>query len=314
MVEFWANWVSRYPILSIEDGMAEDDWKGWKLLTDAVGSKIQLVGDDLFVTNSARLQRGIDEGVANSILVKVNQIGSLTETLEAMQLAAKAGYTAVVSHRSGETEDAFIGRPGRGHQRRPDQDRFRQPHRPHRQVQPVAAHRRGTGRRRQVRRTEGVQPLGAHMTKLVLVRHGESTWNKENRFTGWTDVDLSEKGREEAKEGGRVLKAEGYTFDVAYTSVLKRAIRTLWTVLDEMDTDVDPGPPFLAPQRAPLRALQGPQQVGNGRQVRRGPGEDLAPQLRHPAARAGTRRPALPRPRPALTPASPRRNCRSPSA
>ena len=109
MVEFWANWVKQYPaILSIEDGMAEDDWKGWKLLTDTVGSKIQLVGDDLFVTNSARLKQGIDNGTANSILIKVNQIGTLTETLDAMQMATKAGYTNVVSHRSGETEDPFI--------------------------------------------------------------------------------------------------------------------------------------------------------------------------------------------------------------
>jgi enolase 1/2/3 len=109
MVEFWANWVRQYPaILSIEDGMAENDWAGWKKLTDTVGSKVQLVGDDLFVTNTAFLKRGIDEGVANSILVKVNQIGTLTETLDAMRLAARAGYTAVVSHRSGETEDPFI--------------------------------------------------------------------------------------------------------------------------------------------------------------------------------------------------------------
>jgi enolase len=109
MVEFWANWKRQYPaIVSIEDGMAEDDWDGWKLLTDTLGKTTQLVGDDLFVTNSTRLQRGITEGIGNSILVKVNQIGSLTETLEAMELAAKAGYTAVVSHRSGETEDPFI--------------------------------------------------------------------------------------------------------------------------------------------------------------------------------------------------------------
>jgi enolase len=109
MVEFWANWARQYPALvSIEDGMAEDDWKGWKLLTDAIGKKVQLVGDDLFVTNSERLQRGIEAGVANSILIKVNQIGTLTETLEAMEMAARANYTAVVSHRSGETEDAFI--------------------------------------------------------------------------------------------------------------------------------------------------------------------------------------------------------------
>jgi enolase len=108
MVEFWANWVKHYPIISIEDGMAEDDWKGWKLLTDVLGKQIQIVGDDLFVTNTVRLSRGIREGVANSILIKVNQIGTLSETLDAMHMAASAGYTSVVSHRSGETEDTFI--------------------------------------------------------------------------------------------------------------------------------------------------------------------------------------------------------------
>ncbi|HOK45985.1 MAG TPA: phosphopyruvate hydratase [Bryobacteraceae bacterium] len=108
MVEFWSNWVRQYPIVSIEDGMAEDDWAGWKLLTETLGSKIQLVGDDLFVTNTERLARGIREGVANSILIKLNQIGSVSETLSAMRMAAEAGYTSVVSHRSGETEDAFI--------------------------------------------------------------------------------------------------------------------------------------------------------------------------------------------------------------
>ena len=108
MAEFWANWVRQYPIVSIEDGMAEDDWAGWKLLTDTLGKKIQLVGDDLFVTNTERLSQGISKEVANSILIKVNQIGSLTETLEAMKMASDAGYTSVVSHRSGETEDSFI--------------------------------------------------------------------------------------------------------------------------------------------------------------------------------------------------------------
>jgi enolase 1/2/3 len=108
MVEFWAGWVKKYPIVSIEDGMSEQDWAGWKLLTDALGSKIQLVGDDIFVTNTSIFARGIEKGIANSILIKVNQIGSLTETIEAMQMAAAAGYTAVVSHRSGETEDPFI--------------------------------------------------------------------------------------------------------------------------------------------------------------------------------------------------------------
>jgi len=109
MVEFWSNWVRQYPaILSIEDGMSEEDWSGWKLLTDTVGKKIQLVGDDVFVTNPSIFKRGIEQGLGNSILIKVNQIGTLTETLEAMQMAAAAGYTAVVSHRSGETEDPFI--------------------------------------------------------------------------------------------------------------------------------------------------------------------------------------------------------------
>jgi enolase len=108
MVDFWAAWVEKYPIVSIEDGMAEDDWEGWKLLTDRLGDKCQLVGDDLFVTNTERLVMGIERGIANSILVKVNQIGTLTETLEAMSTAFKAGYTCIASHRSGETEDAFI--------------------------------------------------------------------------------------------------------------------------------------------------------------------------------------------------------------
>jgi enolase len=108
MVKYWADLVGRYPIISIEDGMAEDDWEGWKALTNAIGGKVQLVGDDLFVTNPKRLADGIKRGIANSILVKVNQIGTLSETLEAVDMAHKAGYTAVLSHRSGETEDATI--------------------------------------------------------------------------------------------------------------------------------------------------------------------------------------------------------------
>jgi len=108
MAKYWAKWVADYPIVSIEDGLAEDDWKGWKLLTEEVGSKIQLVGDDLFVTNVKRLQQGIDKGVANSILIKVNQIGTVSETLDAIDLARRNGYTSVISHRSGESEDTFI--------------------------------------------------------------------------------------------------------------------------------------------------------------------------------------------------------------
>jgi len=108
LVDMWSDFVEKYPIISLEDGMAEEDWEGWDLLTKTLGNKIQLVGDDLFVTNTTRLKKGIDLGVANSILIKVNQIGSLTETLDAIQMANRAGYTAVVSHRSGETEDTTI--------------------------------------------------------------------------------------------------------------------------------------------------------------------------------------------------------------
>ncbi len=108
MVDFWANWVDNYPIASIEDGLDEDDWAGWKLMTDKLGDRLQIVGDDLFVTNTKRLQRGIDEGVANSILIKVNQIGTLTETIESIELARKNKYSTVISHRSGETEDTII--------------------------------------------------------------------------------------------------------------------------------------------------------------------------------------------------------------
>ncbi|GAA0083984.1 phosphopyruvate hydratase [Clostridium sp. MB05] len=108
MVDFLENWVNKYPIISIEDGMAEEDWEGWKLITERLGKKVQLVGDDLFVTNTERLERGIDMGVGNSILIKLNQIGTLTETLNAIEMANRAGYTAVISHRSGETEDTTI--------------------------------------------------------------------------------------------------------------------------------------------------------------------------------------------------------------
>jgi enolase len=113
MVEYWAKWIEKYPIVSLEDGMAEDDWSGWKALTDSVGTKsskkrIQLVGDDLFVTNTTRLSRGIKEGIANAILIKLNQIGTVTETIDAIEMARKAGFNSIISHRSGETEDTFI--------------------------------------------------------------------------------------------------------------------------------------------------------------------------------------------------------------
>ena len=108
MIEYWLNWVRQYPIFSLEDGMSEHDWSGWRQLTDLLGSKIQLIGDDIFVTNTRILARGIEQGIGNSILIKLNQIGTVTETLQAIDMASAAGYTSVVSHRSGETEDTFI--------------------------------------------------------------------------------------------------------------------------------------------------------------------------------------------------------------
>jgi enolase len=108
MVRFWSDWAERYPIVSLEDGLAEDDWEGWRMLTEQLGSRIQLVGDDLFVTNVDRLRRGIEEDVANAILIKLNQIGTVSETLDAITLARRNGYDSVISHRSGETEDTFI--------------------------------------------------------------------------------------------------------------------------------------------------------------------------------------------------------------
>ncbi len=144
MVKFWADWARQYPIVSIEDGFAEDDWDGWKMVTDELGSKIQLVGDDLFVTNVERLQRGIDAGVANSILIKVNQIGSVSETIDAINLARAErlhrGHLASL----GRDRRHVHRRPGGRDRSRPDQDRLGVAHRPHRQVQPVAAHRRRT--------------------------------------------------------------------------------------------------------------------------------------------------------------------------
>ncbi|HXN63838.1 MAG TPA: phosphopyruvate hydratase, partial [Candidatus Acidoferrales bacterium] len=108
MADFWANWLRQYPIISIEDGMAEDDWAGWKRMTEQLGKQVQLVGDDIFVTNTQRFARGISEKIGNAILIKLNQIGTVTETVEAIEMARKAGYASIVSHRSGETEDTFI--------------------------------------------------------------------------------------------------------------------------------------------------------------------------------------------------------------
>ncbi len=151
MVDYLADLRARFPITSIEDGCAEDDWSGWKALTERLGATTQLVGDDLFVTNVERLQRGIDEGIANSILVKVNQIGTLTETLDCIALAHRSRYRTVISHRSGETEDTTIADLAVAVNCGPDQDRLALPHGSPGQVQPAPPHRGSAGRHRQVR-------------------------------------------------------------------------------------------------------------------------------------------------------------------
>ncbi len=156
--DYLAELAARYPIVSIEDGMAEDDWEGWKRLTAKLGAKLQLVGDDLFVTNARILREGIRQGVANSILIKVNQIGTLTETFAAIELAKRAAYGTVISHRSGETEDTTIADIAVGIERAADQDRLAVALRPRRQVQPAAAHRGGPRRLGELSRARGLQP------------------------------------------------------------------------------------------------------------------------------------------------------------
>ena len=167
MIELWSDWTDRYPIVLIEDALAENDWDGWARITAALGSRIELVGDDLFCTNPAILQRGIDGGVANSILVKLNQIGTVSETLDTVHLAQRNGYGAYMSHRSGETEDTFHRGPGRRHRLRSHQDRVGLPRRADREVQPPAADRAGVGEPRAVR---GSRRLSAVRAAVLGVR------------------------------------------------------------------------------------------------------------------------------------------------
>ena len=146
MIAYYEELTARFPIVSLEDGLTEEDWCGWKLLTKYLGNRIQLVGDDLFVTNTERLRRGIDQRIANAILIKVNQIGTLSEAFAAIQMAQNAGYRAVISHRSGETEDTMIADLASCLRRRSDQDRSSLPNRPYCQIQPASADRRAAGR------------------------------------------------------------------------------------------------------------------------------------------------------------------------
>ena len=234
MVALYEDWVRQYPIISIEDGLAEGDWDGWKTLTTALGARIQLVGDDVFVTNPEILQRGIKEKIANALLVKLNQIGTVSETLDAVAMARDAGYTSVISHRSGETEDTTIADLAVAHRRRTDQDRLGQPHRPRREVQPAPAHRRSARLGQDA--TRGIKQLRdpsarGNPSKMYTRRPACGTakapgTRKTASPAGPTSI-CPRQGRAEAREAGRLLKDGGYVFDLAFTSVLKRAIRTL---------------------------------------------------------------------------------------
>ena len=165
IVRYYADLISRYPIVSIEDGCAEDDWETWKLLTATLGKKIQIVGDDLFVTNPERLRRGIDEGSANAILVKVNQIGTLSETLETVEIAHRAGWTRRHEPPLGRDRGCHHRRPRGGHQLRPDQDRQPGAQRPHREIQPAYPNRGATRRRRPICRGNNPTTLTGWLCK-----------------------------------------------------------------------------------------------------------------------------------------------------
>ena len=194
MAAYWAEMAGRYPVISIEDGMDEEDWDGWDLLTERLGDRCQLVGDDLFVTNPERLRRGIEAGVGNSILVKVNQIGTLTETLEAIAIAREAGYSAVISHRSGETEDTTIADLAVGTGAGPDQDRRPVALGPGREVQPAAADRGGARRERHL-------PGAGRFQRKVDARTGAEPMRREHTRPGRTRLPAA-AGAALARRGG----------------------------------------------------------------------------------------------------------------
>ena len=199
--DYLGAWVEKYPIISIEDGMAEGDWDGWEILTDRLGDSLQLVGDDLFVTNTRILAEGIRRGVANSILIKINQIGTLSETFAAIEMAKRANYTAVVSHRSGETEDTIIADIAVADQRHADQDRFAVALRPDGEIQPAAAHRGRPGRHRQLPRTPGFLPAAV----TVATEPAALYCRGRRRRAG----SLSPRGRGNRLKGPSPLAGEG---------------------------------------------------------------------------------------------------------
>ena len=191
MVDFYENWTRQYPIVSLEDGLAENDWDGWKLLTDRIGDRIQLVGDDLFVTNSQILQKGIEQKVANSILIKLNQIGTVSETLEAIELARRFGYTSHHHAPLRRNRRHLHRRPRRRHRRRPDQNRQRLPHRPHRQIQPAPPHRRRTRPIRRIPRNRKRQLWGLRLSNDLQSGFGQITTILTSMFSRTYDKSLA---------------------------------------------------------------------------------------------------------------------------
>ena len=235
MVRLYEDWLRQYPIISIEDGLAEGDWDGWKTLTAELGARVQLVGDDVFVTNPEILKRGIADGVGNALLVKLNQIGTVTETLDAMKMAAtpptaRSSRTARAKPRTRRSPTSRSARPRvRSRRDRP--------------AAPIAcaSTTSSCASKRSWAAPRASRAGAASVHKVVLLRHGESTWNQENRFTGWTDVDLSDRGRAEAQEAGRLLRDGGYVFDVAYTSRAETGHPHAVVLARRGRSDVDPG-------------------------------------------------------------------------
>jgi len=234
LAQVYQGFISEYPIVSIEDAFDQDDWCAWEGFMQK--TDIQLVGDDLTVTNPKRIQRAIDSKSCNALLLKVNQIGTITESIQACKMSQAAGWGVMVSHRSGETEDTFIadlvvglnagqiktGAPCRSERLA----KYNQLLRIEEELGQRAFYA-GTS----FRTPKAVLPP----YKIVLLRHGESQWNKLNKFCGWFDADLSEQGIAEAKFAGQQLKEAGFSFDIAFTSVLQRAIKTLYHVQEALD-------------------------------------------------------------------------------
>jgi enolase len=290
MVEFWANWVRQYPaLISIEDGMSEQDWPGWKLMTDVLGKKIQLVADDIFVTNPEIFKRGIDQGIANSILIKLNQIGTVSETLEAMQMAS-AYRTAPARPKTRSSPTWWW--PWARLRSKPAPPAARTASR---NTTSCCASKSGSARPRSssAERRSGSDQAGTGAPRRERVEQGKSLHRLDGRGP-FRERQSGSPRRRVGAEGRGLHVRRGLHFgaEARHPHVVDRPGRN--------GPDVDSGPPLVALERAALRRAARVEQGRDGGQVRRGAGEDLAPQLRHPPAGTGARRRAFSRPRPTL--------------